>query len=104
MADVVVNDDNFESEVLKSKLPVLVDFYATWCGPCKMLEPVIKELGKDYEGKWKVVGVDVDQSPSTAGQYGIQSIPTLLFFKDGEVVDQLMGFKSKEDIEAKMKD
>jgi len=95
-------DENFEAEVLKSDIPVLVDFYAEWCGPCKMLAPVIDELAKEYEGKWKIGKCDVDSAGAIAQKYGIQSIPTLLFFKDGEVVDKAMGFQSKEALVAKL--
>ncbi len=95
-----VTDSNFEEEVLKSKIPVLVDFYADWCGPCKMLTPAIEELAKEYDGKWKIVKVDVDASPEVSMKFGIQSIPTLLFFKDGQIADKVMGFKSKEDLKA----
>ncbi len=96
-------DENFESEVLKSDLPVLVDFYADWCGPCKMMEPVIEELAKEYSGKWKVGKCNIDSSPETAQKYEIQSIPSLKFFKNGEVTDEAMGFQSKDLIEEKMK-
>ncbi len=99
----IFTDENFEEEVLKSDLPVLVDFYADWCGPCKMMEPVIDELAKDYEGKWKVGKCNIDASPETAQKYEIQSIPSLKFFKNGEVVDEAMGFLSKDAIEEKMK-
>jgi thioredoxin 1 len=98
----IFTDENFEEEVLKSDLPVLVDFYADWCGPCKMMEPVIDELAKDHEGKWKVGKCNIDASPGMAQKYEIQSIPSLKFFKNGEVVDEAMGFQSKEAIEGKM--
>ncbi|MBU1151290.1 thioredoxin [Patescibacteria group bacterium] len=102
MAEQSFNDDNFDEEVLKSKIPVLVDFYAEWCGPCKMMGPVIEEIAKEYEGKWKVGKLNVDEAPQTAQKYQVQSIPTLLFIKDGEVVDKMMGFRPKDDIVAKM--
>lgn len=89
-------DDNFESEVLKSNIPVLVDFYAEWCGPCQMLGPVIEELAGEYEGKVKIGKLDVDDSPKTAQEYGVMSIPMLIIIKDGKVIDKAMGFKSKE--------
>lgn len=88
---VEVNDGNFESEVLKSDLPVLVDFWAPWCGPCQMVGPIVEEIGKDYEGKLKVGKLNVDESSQTASHYGIMSIPNLLFFKGGKVVDQIVG-------------
>lgn len=102
MAEMNFTDENFEEEVLKSDLPVLVDFYADWCGPCKMMEPVIEELAKEYKGKWKIGKCNVDESHRIAVEYGIQSIPTLLFFKDGKVVDKAMGFQSKELLKGKM--
>lgn len=102
MPEVIFTDTNFEEEVLKSKIPVLVDFYADWCGPCKMLAPVIEEIAKEYDGKWKVGKCNVDESYETTAKYGIQSIPALFFFKDGMVVDKAIGFQSKENLSAKM--
>lgn len=98
----MVTDANFEEEVLKSELPVLVDFFAQWCGPCKMMAPVIDELASEYEGKWKIVKCDIDEAPETAGSHGITSIPTLKIFKGGEVVDEMVGFKAKDDIKARL--
>ena len=86
MATVKVTDASFEDEVLKSETPVLVDFWAEWCGPCRMVGPVVEELAKDYEGKAVVGKVNVDNNPQTAMKYGIRSIPTILFLKNGEVV------------------
>ena len=102
MAEVTFTDDNFEKEVLKAKGLVLVDFFATWCGPCRMMAPIIEELAGEYEGKAKIGKLDVDQSPEMAEKYGVQSIPTLIFFKDGEVVDNLLGFQSKENLTKKL--
>jgi thioredoxin 1 len=102
MAELEITNDNFEKEVVKSDLPVLLDFHAEWCGPCKMLGPVIDEVAKEFDGKWKVGKCDIDSNSELAGKFGIQSIPTLLFFKDGEVVETMMGFQSKENIVAKM--
>lgn len=102
MADMFFTDENFEQEVLKSDKPVLVDFYAEWCGPCKMLGPVIEELAKEYEGKWKIGKLNVDESQEVSMKYGIQSIPTLIFVKDGQIVDKAMGFQSKDALKAKL--
>ena len=92
-------DDNFKQEVLSSELPVLVDFYADWCGPCKMLAPVIETLDTEYEGKVKIGKLNVDDAPDTAQQYGVMSIPTLLYFKNGAVVSKSVGVVSKTEIE-----
>ncbi|MBL4693870.1 thioredoxin [Candidatus Gracilibacteria bacterium] len=102
MADVAFTDENFEAEVLKSDLPVMVDFFAEWCGPCKMMAPAIDELAKEYDGKWKIGKCDIDASPEMAKKYGIQSIPTILFFKGGEVVDKAMGFQAKDALKEKL--
>ena len=91
-------DQNFEEEVLKSELPVLVDFFAVWCGPCQMMAPVIEEMAKELEGKVKMGKMNVDESPQTAEKFGIMSIPTLILFKNGEPVKTLQGFRGKEDI------
>lgn len=99
---VTLTDANFASEVLESDQPVLVDFWATWCGPCRIIAPIIVELADDFEGKAKVGKLDVDHNPKTAMQYGVRSIPTLLFFKDGQVVDQLVGSASKKVLAAKL--
>jgi thioredoxin 1 len=93
---VELNDGNFESEVLKSDKPVLVDFWAPWCGPCRMVGPVVEEIAKDYEGKLKVGKLNVDDNSQTAVQYGIMSIPNLLFFKGGKVIDQIVGAVPKQ--------
>ena len=92
-------DENFNEEVLASDIPVLVDFYADWCGPCKMLAPVIETLATEQEGKVKVAKLNVDDSPETARKYGIMSIPTLLYIKNGEVVNKTVGVVSKTEIE-----
>lgn len=93
-------DENFNQEVLSSNIPVLVDFYADWCGPCKMLAPTIETLAQEYEGKVKVGKLNVDNAPDTAQKYGIMSIPTLLYFKNGEIVNKSIGVVSKAEIEA----
>jgi len=94
-AYVTGTDANFEAEVLNSDQPVLVDFWATWCGPCRVIAPAIEELASEYNGKAKVVKLDVDNNPQTAMKYGIRSIPSLLFFKDGRPVDQMVGVVPK---------
>lgn len=88
---IVLTDQNFKSEVLESKMPVLVDFWAEWCGPCKQIAPIVEELSRIYDGKLKVGKLDVDSNNQTAISYMIRSIPSLLFFKDGKVVDQIVG-------------
>ena len=103
MAEITLTNDNFKTEVLESDIPVLVDFWAPWCGPCKMLGPVISELAEEYEGKVKVGKVNVDEEDELAAQYGIQSIPTVLLFKGGEVVEQSLGFKPKAFFEGLIK-
>jgi thioredoxin 1 len=102
MALVHLTDKNFEKEVLKSELPVMVDFWATWCGPCRMVAPVVEELAKEYENKVKIGKVDVDESPATASKYGIMSIPTLMFFKGGQIMGQLVGAVSKSDLKKRI--
>lgn len=91
MSEVILNASNFEEEVINSKEPVLVDFFATWCGPCKMIAPFIAQLADKYEGKMKVCKANVDEVPNIASSYGVSSIPTLIIFKDGEVVAQRIG-------------
>ncbi len=99
MSQVInVDDSNFESEVVKSNHPVLVDFSATWCGPCKKLEPVVEEIAGDYDGRLKVVKVDVDKAPNTAAKFAVLSVPTLLLFNEGQVRDQVTGLVPKRAI------
>ena len=93
-----MTDDSFTNEVLNSELPVLVDFWAEWCGPCKMVSPIVEELSNEYNGKVKVAKLDVDSNPQTATNYGIRGIPTLLMFKDGSAVDQIVGAVPKTQI------
>jgi len=99
---ITLTDSSFKSEVLDSNVPVLVDFWAVWCGPCRVIAPVIEELAVTFEGRAKIAKMDVDNNPQVAMQYGIRSIPTLLFFKDGRVVDQLVGAASKKVLTGKL--
>jgi thioredoxin 1 len=91
-----VNDKNFEIEVINSDLPVLIDFWAPWCGPCRAIGPVVDELAKDYDGKLKVVKMNVDDNPLTPSKFGVRSIPNLLLFKNGQVKDQIIGAVPKQ--------
>jgi thioredoxin 1 len=99
---ITLDDQNFQAEVLQSDLPVVVDFWAEWCPPCHMLAPVIEQLAEQYKGTAKVAKLDVDRAPAIAGAYGIRSIPTVLFFRGGEVVDRVVGAVPKEVIEQKL--
>lgn len=91
MKPITITDDNFEAEVINSELPVLIDFWAAWCGPCKMIAPIVEELAVEYDGKVKIGKLDVDDNQQTAIKYGVRSIPTVLLLKDGEVKDTIIG-------------
>lgn len=103
MAEIIIIEENFENEVLNSDKPVLVDFWAQWCGPCRMLGPIIEEIANDYEGKVKVGKVNVDEQPNLASKYGIASIPTVIVFKNGKPEKTLVGLRSKNEIENMIK-
>ena len=102
MADIInVNEDTFQTEVLDSSNPVLVDFSAVWCSPCKMLDPIVKHLAGEWDGKVKVVKIDADQNPNILMQYSVLGIPTLLFFKGGELKERITGYMPKDKLVAK---
>ena len=103
MAEIKLTDQNFEQEVSRADLPVLVDFWASWCGPCQMLAPVIAEIAEEYAGKVKVGKVNVDEQPNLANRYGIASIPTVMLFKNGEVVNTSLGYRPKNELETMLK-
>jgi len=102
MPVVHLTDGNFDQEVLKSETPVLVDFWAAWCGPCRMVGPIVEELSNDYQGKIKMTKLDVDANPQKSAQFGIRSIPTMLIFKNGQIVDTLIGAMPKPAIAARL--
>lgn len=102
MPKVTITDKNFDHEVLKSKQPVLVDFFATWCGPCQVQGPIIEELAEEYGGKVKIAVMDVDESQETAGQLQISSIPTLVIYNNGQEVERLMGLQQKPILKEKL--
>jgi thioredoxin 1 len=100
MTSIAVNDDNFEAEVINSDTPVIVDFWAEWCGPCKAMSPLVDELAGEMAGKVKVVKVNIDESPNAPTKYGVRGIPTFMVFKGGEVAETKVGGMSKDDLKA----
>ena len=104
MAELTITQQNFEQEVLLAKEPVLVDFWATWCGPCRMMAPVIEELAEEYDGKVKIGKLDVDENSDIAARYGVMSIPTIILFKNGEVFSKSVGLQDKEVLENAIKE
>jgi len=103
MPELILTDQNFEAEVLKSSVPVMVDFWAAWCGPCKILSPIIEEIAKELEGKAvKIAKMDVDANLDTPSKYGIMSIPTVIIFKNGEVLEQMVGVQAKDKLIEKL--
>ena len=100
---VQLSDDAFEADVLQSSVPVLVDFWASWCAPCKAISPVVDELAEEYDGQVKIGKLNVDENPATPGQFGVRGIPTLILFKDGQVVDQVVGAVPKNQLEGLIK-
>jgi len=104
MGDVLeVSDDSFDSEIINADLPAVVDFWAEWCGPCKMVGPVVEELAAAYKGKIKIAKMDVDKNRKTPAKFGIRNIPTLILFKDGEVVNTIIGAQPKRSLEEELK-
>jgi thioredoxin 1 len=103
MKPVTLTDSNFDAEALKSDVPVVVDFWATWCGPCRMIAPIMEELSAEYNGKVKIGKLDVDSNQETAIKYGVRSIPTVLFFKGGQLADTIIGAVPKNQFEQKIK-
>jgi thioredoxin 1 len=104
MADILdVTDQSFETEVLQSDIPTVIDFWAEWCAPCRQITPIIKQLAAEYGDRVKIVKMDIDSNPNTPGQYGVRAIPTILAFKDGQVVQQFQGIRPKADFDDMVK-
>ena len=103
MAEIILSESNWEEEVIKSNIPVMIDFWAAWCAPCLIISPIVEEISNEYGDKIKVGKLNVDENPSIAGRYSIMGIPTILFFKDGNIVDQVVGAVPKRILEEKVK-
>lgn len=101
--EIILTEQNFDAEVLQAELPVLIDFWAPWCGPCRMLAPAVAQIAEEYAGKAKVCKVNVDEAPELARRFGIMSIPTVLVFKDGQLTEKLVGLRPKAELEALIK-
>ena len=97
-----LNDDNFPAEVLEADLPVMVDFYATWCGPCKTLTPIVEKLAGEYEGRIKVGKINIDEAPQTPVQFSVRAVPTIVFFKDGQAVNTMVGLKRESELRSQI--
>lgn len=97
-----LNDDNFPAEVLEADLPVMVDFYATWCGPCKTLTPIVEKLAGEYEGRLKVGKINIDEAPQTPVQFSVRAVPTIVFFKDGQAVNTMVGLKRESELRSQI--
>jgi thioredoxin 1 len=102
MSLTVLNDENFNAEVLESDVPVMVDFYATWCGPCKALSPIVEKLAGEYGEKLKVGKLNIDEAPQTPGQFAVRAVPTIVFFKGGEAVDTVVGLKKESELRSRI--
>ncbi len=102
MSEVIITDENFDQEVLQSPIPVLIDFWAVWCGPCRILSPIVEEIAGEYEGKIKVGKLNVDESPEIARKYDVISIPTLILYKNGQIVSHMVGVQPKNFITAEI--
>lgn len=102
MSEIILTDQNFASEILESKKPALVDFWAPWCGPCRVQGPIVEELAREMEGKAKVAKLNVDENQVTAEKYGVMSIPTIIIFKGGQIIEQISGVQSKEALAEKL--
>jgi len=98
MSLTTLNDDNFPAEVLEADVPVMVDFYATWCGPCKALTPIVEKLAGEYEGRIKVGKINIDEAPQTPVQFAVRAVPTIVFFKDGQAVNTMVGLKQEREL------